>query len=89
MRITVNLPKYLLAQADEFSRSSCVGRSAFIKDVLLEYISRKRVHTAKREVTLPTYGAGGVLPGVNIDDSASLLDIMDADFCRKLRDSRE
>jgi hypothetical protein len=29
----------------------------------------------RRPVTLPTWGHGGVLPGVDLDDSASLLDL--------------
>jgi len=28
-------------------------------------------------VELPTFGSEGVLPGVDLDDSASLLDLMD------------
>jgi hypothetical protein len=28
-------------------------------------------------VTLPTFGAGGALPGVDLDDTAVLLDLME------------
>lgn len=30
-------------------------------------------------VTLPTWGAGGLLPGVDLDDTAGLLDVMEGD----------
>jgi len=30
-------------------------------------------------VELPTFGEGGVQPGVDLDDSAALLDLMDDD----------
>lgn len=29
------------------------------------------------KVTLPTYGVGGILPGVDLDDSALLAELMD------------
>ena len=31
----------------------------------------------RRPVKLPVWGRGGVLPGVDLDDSASLLDLME------------
>ncbi len=33
----------------------------------------------KPEINLPTYGAGGTFPGIDINNSAELLDIMEAD----------
>lgn len=52
--------------------------TALIEDMLREGLARRR-HTKRAErVTLPTYGKLGPLPGVDIDDTASMLDLMES-----------
>jgi hypothetical protein len=40
-------------------------------------LARGKQAGAPTSVDLPTYGSGGVLPGVDLDDTAALLDLMD------------
>jgi ribbon-helix-helix CopG family protein len=76
MRTTVDLPPDLLAVAKE--RAAREGRS--LSDVVEDAVrsSFARVAIAEREpVELPTFGAGGLQPAVDLDDSAALLDLME------------
>lgn len=51
-----------------------------IETTLREGLARKRMKPSLvRDVEIPTYGSGGTLPGVDLDDSSSLLDIMESD----------
>ena len=75
MRTTIDLPPDLLAAAKE--RAAREGRT--LSDVVSDAIRGSFVRTARSEterVELPTFGAGGVQPGVDLDDSAALLDLM-------------
>ena len=47
-----------------------------IADALRAELSRATEAHPPSPVELPTFGAGGVLPGVDLDDSAALLDLM-------------
>ena len=76
MRTTVDLPDDLLAEAKQ--RAAREGRS--LSDVVCDAVrsSFSRAAAADREpVELPTFGAGGLQPGVDLDDSAALLDVME------------
>jgi hypothetical protein len=44
---------------------------------LRESFSRQKEQPQRRQVKLPVWGRGGVLPGVDLDDSAALLDLME------------
>lgn len=53
--------------------------TAIIEESLRERLSRRKEGTQRRlAVRLKTTGKGGVLPGVDLDDSAALLDLMDS-----------
>jgi hypothetical protein len=76
MRTTVDLPPDLLAAAKE--RAAREGRS--LSDVVGDAMrsSFARIAVAEREpVELPTFGNDGLQPGVDLDDSAALLDLME------------
>jgi plasmid stability protein len=78
MRTTVDLPDDLLSEAKQ--RAAREGRS--LSDVVRDAVrsSFARTAPAKREaVELPTFEGGGLQPGVDLDDSAALLDLMDRD----------
>jgi hypothetical protein len=49
---------------------------ALIQQALRESFSRRQEHTPHRPIKLPTWGHGGLRPGIDLDDSASLLDLM-------------
>ena len=78
MRTTVDLPDDLLAEAKE--RAARQGRS--LSEVVGDAVrsSFSRIAAADREpVELPTFDGGGLQAGVDLDDSAALLDLMERD----------
>jgi hypothetical protein len=77
MRTTINLPDPLIVQARR--RASETGRTltAFIADAVRESLARRRESTNQPPVRLTTFRGLGLQPGVDLDDSAALLDLMD------------
>ncbi len=78
MRTTVDLPAELLIEAKQ--RAAREGRS--LSDVVADAVrsSFSRVTGSERErVELPTFDGGGLQPGVDLDDSAAILDLMEHD----------
>jgi len=78
MRTTVDLPDELLIEAKQ--RAAAEGRS--LSDVVADAVrsSFARAAAAERQpVELPTFEGGGLQPGVDLDDSAALLDLMERD----------
>ena len=51
--------------------------SELITNVLQKLRSRALRKRSRRVLKVTTYGRGGVLPGVNLDDSSALQDIME------------
>jgi hypothetical protein len=78
MRTTINLPDELLTQIKKLAAASHSTVTAVIEDALREALARRRRTGRGEQVILKTYGKGGLLPGVDIDDSASLLDLMES-----------
>jgi ribbon-helix-helix CopG family protein len=76
MRTTVDLPDDLLRQARELAARE--GRT--LSEVLADAVRTGFVRTSRRRderIELPTFNGGGVQPGVNLDDGAELLDLME------------
>ena len=51
--------------------------TAVVEDALREAFSRRQPQQPRARVKLPTFDSGGLMPGVDIDNSAALLDIME------------
>ena len=79
MRTTVRLDARLLAEARRYAAQSGRTLTSLIDEGLREVLARRVVPEPARPVTLPTGGSGGLQPGVGIDRSAALLDIMEGD----------
>jgi len=77
MRTTINLPDDLLSQIKKLAASSHCTVTTLIGDALRETLARRHRKGRNRRVTLPTYGKKGLHPGVDLDDSAALLDLME------------
>jgi hypothetical protein len=75
MRTTINLPDDLLAQLKKLAAASGTTVTALIQDALRESLARRRRPLRPPRVELPTFGTGGLQPGVDLDDSAALLDL--------------
>lgn len=79
MRTTVRLDDALLEQAKQVAAQRHETLTALIEQGLRLVLARSRPSQVRRKrVVLPTCRAGGgVLPGVDLDDSAVLLDVME------------
>jgi hypothetical protein len=78
MRTTIDLPDDLLAKAKRAAAASKRPLRAVIEDALREALGRRRAAARSSPVTLTTFGGSGLQPGVDLDDTAALLDLMDA-----------
>jgi hypothetical protein len=78
MRTTINLPDQLVLQAKKAALESNTTLTEIIANALREALTRRsRKNANKKKTRLITYGSGGTLPGIDLDNSAALLDIMD------------
>ncbi|MGH3547729.1 MAG: DUF6364 family protein [Pseudonocardiaceae bacterium] len=75
MRTTLQLDDELVVQAKIRAARSGRTLSQVIEDALRQALSSRTQRTHPR-VSVPT-SPGGPLPGVNLDDNAGLLDLMD------------
>jgi hypothetical protein len=76
MRTTIHLPDDLLAQAKRAALESGTTLTAVIEDALRERLAR-REERSSQPVRVTTFGGSGLQPGVDLDDSAALLDLME------------
>jgi hypothetical protein len=78
MRTTVRLDEHLLAQAKRHAAESGKTLTAVLEDALRASLARRDARTRTKRVRLKTVKGGGMRPGVDLDDSASLRDLMDS-----------
>ena len=78
MRTTIRIDEQLLKQARQLALRRNQSLSAVIEDALCEMLARQAGHGERPPVHLPTFRGKGTLPGVDLDDSAALLDRTDA-----------
>jgi hypothetical protein len=78
MRTTINIDDALLAEAKQVAARTGRSLTDVVEDALRESLHRRH-GTARRAVELPVFGEEGLQPGVDLDDSAALLDLMDQD----------
>lgn len=78
MRTTVRLDDQLLAQAKRYAAESGRTLTAVLEDALRESLARHRSSAKRKLVRLRTVKGDGVLPGVDLDDTAALLELMES-----------
>lgn len=80
MRTTVSIDDHLLAKAKEVAARSGRTLSEVVEDALRESFARQSEVRERRVADFPVfYGGGTVQPGVDLDDNAALLDLMEQD----------
>lgn len=81
MRTTLTLDDALVTQVKELAARSGRTLSAVVEDALRQALTLVDAPEAKEPVALPVFvpDAAGVQPGIDLDDSASLWDLMEAD----------
>ena len=78
MRTTVRLDERLLQQAKAFAAKERRTLTAVIDDALRQFLTRSAPQRSPRsDVRLITFRGGGLRPGVDLDDTASLVDVME------------
>jgi hypothetical protein len=78
MRTTVRLDPDLLARAKALAARTGRTLTAVIEDALRAALASSRGRKRNERIELPTFGSGGVRPGVDLDDTAALLDVMES-----------
>jgi hypothetical protein len=77
MRTTVSIDDALLAKAKCVAAESGRSLSSVIDDALKESLNRREADAYRSTtVVLPTF-EGKLLPGIDLDNSAALRDVMD------------
>jgi hypothetical protein len=77
MRTTVRLDDDLLREAKRHAAATGRTLTALIEDALRETLGRRRERGSRSPLKLKTVGGSGTQPGVDLDDSSVLLDLMD------------
>ena len=77
MRTTVNIEDRLLVEAKTMAARSGRTLGAVIEDALRVALARRDAAAGAGGVQLPVHDAGGLMPGVDLDDSAALLDLIE------------
>jgi hypothetical protein len=78
MRTTIRLDDALLRRAKAAAAASGRSLNDLIEDAVRAALTPRL--SAVREPEIPVYGGHGLQPGVDLTDSAALLDLMDRDF---------
>jgi len=78
-RTTVRLPPALMVQAKKLARETNRTLTQVIEGALREVIAR-RASGGPRVVSFTIVKGDGLQPGVDLDDTSALLDLMDGDL---------
>jgi hypothetical protein len=77
MRTTIRLDDSLLAEAKKIAADKKTTLTAVIETALRQSFAHQKRADQRGKVSFTTSGKGGLRPGVDLDDSASLLDLME------------
>lgn len=78
MRTTVNLDPALIERAKTIAAQTGRSFSEVIDDAVRESMARRDRSSGEPSRSLPVdRSGGGLMPGVNLDDNAGLLDIIE------------
>lgn len=78
MRTTVRLEDGLLREVKHLAAAEGTTFTAVLDQALREMLARRRQAGGRPPVELPTFGGRGLQPGVDLDDSAALLELMES-----------
>jgi hypothetical protein len=78
VRTTIRLDEDLLARAKALAARTGRSLTAVIEDALRAALAQSRPRRRSGKIELPTSGSGGLRAGIDLDDSASLLEAMES-----------
>ena len=85
MRTTIRLDEQLIKEIKQMAAQSGKSLTRTIEDALRESLARQRMSAEREPVHLVTFSGNGLLPGVDLDDSAALLDLMESSYGPSLK----
>jgi len=85
MRTTLNIDEALLADYKQIAARSHRSLSAVIQDALRESLLRRAEGVEGRQVRLPTFGDGGTLSGVDLNDNVATRQRLESERDESLR----
>jgi len=77
MRTTIRLDDELLKEAKRAAAASGRTLTELVEDSLRESLARRQSTKGRKRVVLTTFKGDGLQPGVDLDNSVALLDLMD------------
>ncbi len=77
MRTTIRLNDQLLTEVKQLANDTGKTMTAIIEDALRQMIAQRNQSVPKAPVKLITVSGNGLQAGVDLDDSATLLDLME------------
>jgi hypothetical protein len=78
MRTTLRLDERLLVETKKVAMETGRTMTAVIEDALRQMLAQQKQLAERPPVYLTTVDGEGLQPGVDLDDSAALLDLMEA-----------
>jgi hypothetical protein len=79
MRTTVRLDDDLLKEAKRHAAEKGITLTALLDQALREILCRDERAPAAEWIELPIFKGRGLQPGVDLDDTTALVDLMDED----------
>lgn len=77
MRTTIRLEESLLRQAKDHALKSGTTLTAVIEDALRVFLARRCPASRRKPLKLTTVMGKGLRPGVDLDSTTDLIDLMD------------
>ena len=77
MRTTIRIDDQLLRDAKAHAARLGCSLTSLVEDALRQALSRQAANSSRDRVKLKTVPGRGLRPGVNLDDSAKLLDFLE------------
>ena len=77
MRTTIKIDDELLREAKKLAAASGLTLGEVIENALRESFGRRQSFQRRDRIVLPTHSGGKFQPGVDLDDTAGLLELMD------------
>jgi hypothetical protein len=77
LRTTIRIDDRLLSEVKQLAARTGRTLTAVIEDSLREMLARREHRGDRSRARLPTFRGDGLRPGVDLDDSAALLDVME------------
>jgi hypothetical protein len=75
MRTTLRIDDHLVREAKKLAARTHHTLGEVVEEGLRILLARKRARRPEKKSPLVTFKGGGLLPGIDLDDSASLLDV--------------